>query len=380
MNPVRNFDKIGGKKDISNGVKKIVIVAGDKSGDLYGGHLSRCLNEKFKSVEICSFGGPHLAQHSRQIIDLLRHSVCGIAEVLSSLKKILDIFKETLENIQKIRPDLIILIDFPDFNLKLAKTLNKKYPLIYYVSPQVWAWRKKRVGLIKKYVDKMSVIFKFEKDFYQKEGVDALYFGHPLLEIIEPRNSEPKKIISFLPGSRKNEVKKHLPVMLKAKDILQENLNDYQFRIIRPANLEESFYARFSPDIPVVSHSYPTIEESKFIIASSGTATVEIAVLEIPYIIIYKVNLLSWQVLKRMVDTPSIGMVNILAAERIIPELLQQDANPENIARISLQYLKDKNKYLALKNELKKIKDLLSPQGATERISDFIGRFLNLAS
>ena len=190
-------------------MKNIIIVAGDTSGDIYGGLLAKNLKEKYPNVNIYSFAGPELAKHSQQIINLLQYSVCGLVEVVSSLKKILATFKETLLKINEIKPDLIILIDFPDFNLRLAKIINKQYPVFYYVSPQVWAWRKERIKLIKKFVEKMIVIFKFEQDFYKKEGVDALYFGHPLLEIIKPVNLEPKKIISILPGSRKNEIKKH---------------------------------------------------------------------------------------------------------------------------------------------------------------------------
>lgn len=357
-------------------VKKIVIVAGDKSGDLYGGLLSKRLKEKFSSLEIYSFGGQALSKYSHQIINLLDPSVCGLLEVLTSLRRLLNIFNKTVQAIKQLKPDLIILIDFPDFNLKLAKTLNKAYPLFYYVSPQVWAWRKKRVKLIKKYVDKMVVIFKFEKDFYQKEGIDSLYFGHPLLEIIEEKKVEQKKIISFLPGSRKNEVKKHLPIMQKAKELIEKELKDYEFRIIRPENLEKDLYKKFTPRMDIVDHSYTTIKESKFIISSSGTATLEIAILEIPYIIIYKVNPISWQILKRIVNTPFIGMVNILASRKIVDELLQNQATPQKIAALTLEYLKDEGKYFHLKEELKEVKKMLAPLGATEKFADFIGHYL----
>jgi len=379
MSPVRNFVLPNSQGDISNGVKRIVIVAGDKSGDLYGGLLCKQLKEKFPSVDIYSFGGGVLAQHSRQMINLLSHSVCGLVEVLSSLGKLLKIFKKTKETIHRLKPDLVILIDFPDFNLRLAKALNKKFPLIYYVSPQVWAWRKKRVETIKKYVDKMVVLFKFEETFYKNENMDVLYFGHPLLEIIKEKDKvEAKKIISFLPGSRKNEVKRHLPVMIKTKKIIEKELEGYQFRIIRPPNLEKDFYKRFSPGMDIIGHSYEAIGESKFIIASSGTATIEIAILGVPYIIIYKLNPLSWHILKKMVKADFIGMVNILAGRKIVDELLQNQANPENLAVKTIEYLRDKEKYSRLKGELKNVKDILYPLNATEKLADFIGNYLKL--
>ncbi|MFH1519254.1 MAG: lipid-A-disaccharide synthase [Candidatus Omnitrophota bacterium] len=357
---------------------KIVIVAGDKSGDLYGGLLSKELKEKFSSVDIYSFGGEVLARHSQQIINLLEHSVCGIIEVLSSLGKLFNIFKKIKETIFKLKPDLIILIDFPDFNLRLAKALNRKFPLFYYVSPQVWAWRKKRVEVIKRYVDKMVVIFKFEETFYKNENMNVLYFGHPLLEIIKEEAEDPEDLISFLPGSRKNEVKKHLPLMIKAKKIIERKLPGYRFQIIRPSNLEKSFYEKLSPNMDLIDHSYQAIKKSKFIITSSGTATLEIAILGVPYIIIYKLNPISWHILRQMVRADFIGMINILAGRKIVDELLQNQANPKNLAAVTLEYLDNQEKYLRLKNELGKIKKDLYPLNATKKFADFIGNYLEL--
>jgi lipid-A-disaccharide synthase len=359
--------------------KKIVIVAGDKSGDLYGGLLCKKLKEKFSNIKIFSFGGDFSDEYSQQIINLVSHSVSGIGEVIYSFKNILAIFKKTLKEIKKINPHLIILIDFPDFNLRLAKNLNKRYPLFYYVSPQVWAWRKGRINLIKKYVDKMIVIFRFEKDFYAKMGINVLYFGHPLLEIVKKRNLKPKNIISFLPGSRKNEIKKHLPIIEKAKNIIKNKLNNYSFQIIRPPHIEEAFYKNIGVATPLILHSYEVIEQSKFVITSSGTATLEIALLEIPFITIYRVNSLTWHIAKILVNTEFIGMVNILASEKIVDELLQKEVNPENIARVTLSYLEDKDKYEKLKGKLKIIKEKLSPYNATERLADFIGKYLELS-
>ena len=360
-------------------MKKIVIVAGDKSADLYGSLLCKRLKENFNDLEVFSFGGPNLAQHSEQKIDLLSHSVSGIFEVLSHLKDILNVFGQTLKQIDEIKPDLVILMDFPDFNLRLAKKINKKFPVFYYISPQVWAWRKNRVELIKKYVDKMIVIFKFEEAFYREKGMDVHYFGHPLLEVIGKKDIETKKIISLLPGSRKNEISKNLPVMLEAKNIIERQNPGYSFRIIKPEHIEKDFYSKFTKNTQITPHSYSAIAESEFVIAASGTATVEVAILEVPYLIIYKVNPLTFFLLKRMVDTEFIGMVNILASRKIIEELIQAKASPENIAQITLQYLKDKEKYKKTKEDLRQIKDILAPVGATESLSSFIGRYLKLS-
>ena len=359
-------------------MKKIIIIAGDKSGDLYGAMLCKALKERYLGVEIFSFGGEHLARHSTQRINLLAHSVSGIFEVLLCLKDLLETFSLALHEIESINPDLIILIDFPDFNLNLAKTLNNKYHIFYYISPQVWAWRKKRIESIKRYVNRMIVIFRFEEDFYKKEKMEVYYFGHPLLEIIEKKNIEPKKVISFMPGSRKNEIRNHLPAMVKSKELIEKQLPGYKFRIIRPENIPTQFYTKIAPGIEIVDHSYETIEESAFIITSSGTATIEISILEVPFVVIYKLNLFSWHILRKLVKLRFIAMTNILASRKVVEELLQDKANPQIIAQVTLRYLKDEIEYNNLKKELSKIKDILSPRGATVNFAGSIAKYLNL--
>ncbi len=359
-------------------MKKIIIIAGDKSGDLYGAMLCKQLKDKYLGVEIFSFGGEHLARHSTQRINLLEHSVSGIFEVILCLKDLLETYSEALHEIESINPDLIILIDFPDFNLQLAKNLNNKYHIFYYVSPQVWAWRKRRIESIKRYVNRMVVIFRFEENFYRKEKMEVNYFGHPLLELIEKGNIEPEKIISLMPGSRKNEIRNHLPAMIKAKEIIEKELPGYKFRIIRPENIPEQFYAKMAPNVDIVDHTYRAIEESAFIITSSGTATIEISILEVPFLVIYKLNLFSWHILKKLVKLRFIAMTNILASRKVVEELIQDKANPQQIAQTALRYLKDEAEYTNLKKELSKIKDILGPYGATASFADSIGKYLNL--
>ncbi|MCM8786493.1 MAG: lipid-A-disaccharide synthase [Candidatus Omnitrophica bacterium] len=358
-------------------MKKIVIIAGDLSGDLYGGLLSKKIKEKFSNVEIFSLGGINLARHTKQIFCLTDYAVSGIFEVTSSLYKLYSIFKDTVAYINKIKPDLVIPVDFPDFNLRLIKKLNKKFPVFYYVSPQVWAWRKNRLKLIKKYIDTMVVIFKFEEEFYRSQNVNVKYFGHPLLELVTKTNMKPKKIISFMPGSRKNEIKLNLPIIEKTKIILEKKLPDYSFRIICPQNIPKNFYKKFST-MDVTNHSYQAMEESTFIITSSGTATVEIALLEVPFIIFYKLRSPTWYILKRLVNTKFIGMVNILAGRKIIEEFLQNDAKPLNLANKTIEIINDNFMYNKIKNELSKIKDIISPSGATENFASFIGEYLRL--
>ncbi|MCF7886786.1 MAG: lipid-A-disaccharide synthase [Candidatus Omnitrophica bacterium] len=358
-------------------MKKIIIIAGDTSGDLYGGNLAKKINHKFNSCQIYSFGGKVLAKNSTQLIDLVSHSVCGLIEIISSLGKFKKLFNQTINQINKINPDLIILIDFPDFNLSLAKKINRRIPIFYYVSPQVWAWRRKRIKTIKKYTDRMIPIFSFEKKLYEKEKIDVAFFGHPLLEIIDQKQIEKEKIISFLPGSRKNELKHHLNLLAKTKTLLQKELPEYSFQVLKPKGIDEKLYNVFKKE-EVFDHSYQILSKSKFIIAASGTATIETAILEIPHLIIYKINKFSWYILKKIIKTKYAGMLNILADKKVVPELLQNQATPKNIAKVTLGYLKDEKKYNSFKKELNNTKQFLSPYNGITKFADYVGNYLNL--
>lgn len=361
-------------------MKKIVFVAGDKSGDFYAGLLTKELKTLYQNkLEVYSFGGPALAKNSRQIINLTEYAVSGIFEVARNLGKILSVFTKTIEGIKAIDPDLIILVDFPDFNLRIAKKLNNQFKIFYYISPQVWAWRKKRVNLIKKYTDKIIVIFKFEEEFYKKKQTDVLYFGHPLLDSINSEQSQPQKLILLLPGSRENEIRNHLPVMLKAKKIMEKEIKNYRFLIVRPENIEEEFYKQIGGEnLNIIPHSYDIISKAEFIITSSGTATLEIAIMEIPFLLIYKVHSLTWLILRMMVKIKFIGMPNIIAKRKIVEEYIQNKATPQNIAGYCLKIIKNKDEYSKLKEGLKGIKEKLTPYGAIENTVKFIGSYLGI--
>ncbi|MBD3245416.1 MAG: lipid-A-disaccharide synthase [Candidatus Omnitrophica bacterium] len=362
-------------------MKKIVIVAGDTSGDLYGALLCRELKQRYgPELALYSCGGEKMARESEQILDIQRHSVSGIFEVVRHLKTLAGLLKKCVQKVKTLHPDLVILIDFPDFNLRLARTLYPDIPVFYYVSPQVWAWRKKRVLQIKKYIKKMIVIFAFERDFYGTHQVDALYFGHPLLEVIQKKGFPPQDLITFLPGSRKNEIQRHLGVLREARDMLAERLPGYRFQILRPRHLDESLYRPFFPAEEISLHSYDILESSRFVVSSSGTATIEIALLEIPYCVIYKVHPLTWHLIRKLVTVDSIAMANIVASDRIIDELLQHDANPRAIADTVLEYLTNPVKYGEMKEKLKTLKRMLGPDHATSRFAEYIGNYLGLSA
>lgn len=354
-------------------MKKIVIVAGDRSADIYGGKLAKEL-KKYPEIEVFSFGGASLKKNSHLIFNLLQYSVCGLWEVISHLPKFLSLFKLIVKKIEEISPSLIILMDFPDFNLKLAKKLYQKYPIFYYISPQVWAWRRKRINLIKKYVKRMIVLFEFEQKFYKLHGVDALYFGHPILEVIQPTYPPKKNIIALMPGSRRNEIKKHLAVMLAAKKIMEKELKKFKFCIIKPPNISRDIYKNVNSEI--IDYDTHFLEQCLFVIASSGTATLELSLLEVPFLIIYKLHPISWYILKNIVKTNFVGMVNILSQKEIVKELLQDKATGKNIAHQALAILKDSQKYQEIVNNLKEVKKKLLPYQASKNFAAYIHSYL----
>jgi len=356
-------------------MKKIFIVAGDPSGDIHGGNLAKHIQETSPETRIYSAGGIHLKKYSRQITDLTEIAVTGIFEVAGYLKKILDKFNLTVRKIQGIKPDIVILIDFPDFNLRLAKKLKAKgFRIFYYISPQVWAWRKNRIKLIKKYIDKVLVIFPFEEVFYKKHGVKAVYVGNPSSESIPEKllkqnsytDDNEKKRIIFLPGSRTKEVTRHLPLMIETKKLLQPL--GLSFAVIKYPRLPGRLFEKAEEEgIEIIEENrYQAIAESLIAVSSSGTATLELALLNIPTVVIYKTALLSWLILKSIVKIDFISIVNILAKEEVFPELIQYKASPANIAGHCRNFLNNPEYYNLTKKKISRIKDVLSSKPASK--------------
>lgn len=326
--------------------------------------------------------------------DLTDIAVIGFFEILKNLSKFRSAFNLLLRKIDQVKPDVVILIDYPGFNLKLAKEIKKrKIPIIYYISPQIWAWGKKRISVIKELVDKMVVIFKFEEELYKKENVDVYFTGHPLIEIAKPTipkettiktyNLDPSKLtIILLPGSRENEIRKILPIMLDTVSILREKIKNSQFIIIQTPSVNNSIYQEIINEkglpIRLLSNNvYNLLEISDFALICSGTATLEAAILQVPMVIIYKVTFLSWLFVKELIKIPYIGLVNIVANKKIVPEFLQYNTQPKKISQHIIEILSSKNKIKDTKGELLKVKDSLGDSGATRKAAKYILNFLN---
>jgi lipid-A-disaccharide synthase len=359
--------------------KCVMIIAGEASGDLHGSNLVRAMKQKNNSLSFCGIGGKLLRDAGVNILmDASEISVVGITEVLSKAGNIwrgMSLAKETL---RCSRPDLLILIDFPDFNLRIAAIAKRLgIPVLYYISPQVWAWRQGRVKKIAKIVDHIAVIFPFEEVFYRKHRVPVTFVGHPLLDIPLIENKTPDiHTIGFLPGSREGEITRHLPVMLKSVQILNQRQKDLKFLISLAPSLErsliEKIFAQYpsEADIEIVSGTAPIFEKASLVVAASGTVTLETALSGTPLMVMYKVSPLSYRIGRALIKVKHISLVNLVAGRGIVPELIQEQASPENIADTVMKMLGDPAALRQLGKTLSGLRHLLGGCGASGRVAE----------
>jgi lipid-A-disaccharide synthase len=316
-------------------------------------------------------------------------SVVGITEVFFKLRAILKALQGLKKSIDLEKPDLVILIDFPDFNLRLAKIAHRRgIPILYYISPQVWAWRSNRIKLIARLVKKMVVFFPFEVPLYEAAGVDVEWVGHPLLDIVKPTLSKEKALQQFgldpnrrtvglLPGSRIHEIERLLPPLLASAHILQEEIPDLQFVIPLAPGLSKTLLAPWMKNISVPvkvveGFTYDVMNLSELLIAASGTVTLEGAILGKPMIIIYKVSLLSSWVARALVRLDHIGLVNLVAEKEIAPELLQKDVNPQRISDEALRILRDPILSRKMADSMGEVRQKLGEPGAARRAAHIV--------
>lgn len=373
----------------------IFISAGEPSGDMYGAELSKNILKISPKAKLYGLGGDKMQSAGVELLyNMLTLAVVGLWEVSKNLPKFIKIFNETVEKIKTVNPDLVILIDNPGFNLRLAKRIKKlKIPIIYYVSPQVWAWGSKRIQAMKPLIDKMLVVFKFEEDLYKENNIDCKFVGHPLIDIVKPNMNkelfrikfnlnERKPIIGLLPGSREKEIQTHLPILVKAAIKINKKYPESLFIILKSSGVQSSFYQKFlnNLNLPIrliENFNYECINISDFCIVASGTATLETAILETPMIIIYKVSFLSWLMLKPQVRVPYIGMVNVIAGKKIVPELIQNQVRPKLIAQKVCYYLNNLEEKKILIQNLKDIKSLLGEGGASKKVAQEVIKLVN---
>ena len=373
-------------------MKKAFISVGEISGDNYASQLVKALPD-FMWVGIT---GPKMREAGVETVEKLENiSVVGLMEALPKYFKIKETFKRSVEILDK-GIDLLVVVDFPGFNLKLLKEAKKRgIKTVYFIAPQVWAWGKGRIPKIAQYTDLLIAIWPFEKEIYTDYISDSFrveYVGHPILDIIKTEETEEsfkekigiekdKKIFGLLPGSRESEVKTLLPILLSSAEIIYRKREDLHFVIPSTPNMEENVkQIAGSKKVPLsvitvkdFRHpSYEVMKHSVFLNVASGTATLETAIFGNPFLLVYKVSPVTFFIGKMLVSIDYLGLPNIIAGREIIKELLQKECNPESIARWSLRYLEDPEVYERTKNDLEEVKKALGEKGAIKRSADLI--------
>jgi lipid-A-disaccharide synthase len=365
-----------------DGTRKVMIIAGEASGDIHGARLVKAMQALSPGLEFFGIGGSVLRQAGVRIsVDNSQIAVVGISEALSKLRILLRALKIAKEDLKRIRPDLLIVIDFPDFNLRVATVARKLgIPVMYYIGPQIWAWRTGRVKKIKKVVDHMVVIFPFEAAFYRTNHVPVTFAGHPLLDGMVPiRSGQTKEnltangsLIGLLPGSRNEEIRRLLPTMVQVADILSEHMPGIRFAIPVASSVDRALVETIAEGgatrFLILSDRLRNIlDEATLLITASGTVTLEAAIAGTPMIIVYKVSHLSYWLAKRLVRVKHIGLANLVAGKTVVPELIQREASAEKIAGQALQLLRDENRLAEMRHQLNRVAQSLGPPGASKR-------------
>lgn len=365
-----------------------MVVVGEASGDLHGALLVRSLRQREPTLEILGVAGEGLKREGIQVLfDVDKLTGMGFAELAGNLRTLWRAYRSLRRALREEKPNLLILIDFPEFNMRLARAAKKlQIPVLYYISPQVWAWRRRRIQKIARWVDRMAVVFPFEVPLYQKEGVAVSFVGHPLLDVVrftQPRETtlrryglEPSVLtVALLPGSRRREVAYHLPPMLEAAKRLQREM-ELQFVLVRATTVErdvfEEILGRSAAQVPMAEeNTYNVLHACDLVWTASGTATLETALMLRPMIIVYRLAWLTYGLARLLVRGVShIGMVNIVAGESVVPELIQSDVTADRIVAESRAILQDPELRQRMVKRLAEIRDKLGSPGAAGRVAD----------
>jgi lipid-A-disaccharide synthase len=355
------------------------FVAGEASGDLHGSNLIKEIKNLDKSATMRCWGG-ELMEHAGAGVDKHYRDLAfmGFTEVLMNIRTIMKNFKRCKKNITDFHPDVVVLIDYPGFNLRMAKWAKQHhFKVAYYISPQVWAWKESRVNLIKAFVDKMITILPFEKDFYKKWNYDAAYVGHPLMEAIDRFQREAKgrkletaktgqgsnPLIALLPGSRKQELFHKLPVMLSVTKFFP----GYTFIIAKAPSLEDELYEQYLKDYPEVmsvrNQTYDLLAQATAACVTSGTATLEAALFGVPEVVCYKAGTISYQIAKRLAHVKYISLVNLIMDKPVLTELIQEKLTVENLRKELNDILTDENRLSQIKSDYADLRNLLGKDG-----------------
>ncbi len=366
--------------------KKIFIIAGEESGDQHAAALVKRLLQMDPGLDISGLGGKHLeAQGMKNVLDLTQLAITGISGVFGHLRDIHQAFKLTKAYLLKNPPDLVILIDYPGFNLRMAKWIKKQIgcPVVYYISPQIWAWKAKRIEIIKANVSHMAVILPFEKPIYEAENVPVTYVGHPLRDelLAIPSQSECRtdlnglqneRWLAILPGSRKGELSRHMPVIMEGLKLLYQHPSYQDLKVVIPVakSLNRESFLPYLKDCPFEyrlfdGQAQKVIQASDVVIVSSGTASFECAVLGKPSCIVYQSSWLNYYLAMRWMKVKYLGLANLLFNQMILPELLQKDFQATEIMKMVMALFEESNWRTSLIKHLKTLSELLKPADGT---------------
>lgn len=373
----------------------VMIVTGESSGELYGSLLAKALKSKWPDVRVIGVGGERMSNAGVELISRFS-SAFGLTEAFSAYREVKATFDKAVNAIKKVRPEVLVPIDYPDFNIRVAKIARSLgIKILYYVSPQVWAWRKGRVKKIAEIVDRMAVILPFEEEIYKKAGVPCEFVGHPILEEIETElvthhsslvtrkaalGLDPDRpLLSLLPGSRPHELKRLLPLMIDVVRQWKNEFQVYQFCIPLAPNIDEDEYNPFFEALRqegVViqkGESVRVLAASDLAVVASGTATLQAAFLEIPMVVIYKLSPMTYFIGRLIIDVKYISLVNLLSGKGVVTELIQHKANPEDITKELKKILFDIQYKEKILTDYRLIKEPFSGKRASKRVADIIG-------
>ncbi|MDD2501116.1 MAG: lipid-A-disaccharide synthase [Geobacter sp.] len=373
-----------------NSRHRVMIVAGEASGDIYGAGLVRAVQAADPAFSFFGIGGPRMREAGCEtLVDSADMAVVGLVEVLKHFDVIASAFLKLKKILLENPPDLLILIDYPGFNLRLAKIAKRAgVNVLYYISPQIWAWRQGRVKKIKRLVDHMAVILPFEAQFYEKAGVPVSFVGHPMADLVKVSlnrdqaaasfHLEPaRQVVGLFPGSRRSEVTRLLPTIIDAARLLHQRYPSIQFVLPLASTLTDGDLAPWLEgcELPITvtrERIHDLMQACDAVISVSGTVTLEIALVGTPLVIIYKLSPLTFQLAKRLVKVEHIGLCNIVAGDTVARELIQDDASPEQIAAEIGHLLSDVQYYGDMKQKLSHVRERLGGGGADQRMAGLV--------
>ena len=379
------FGREGAHGHGSPPMTRILIVAGEASGDLHGARLVEALRHLKPHLTVEGMGGAQMRKAGVNLLaDAGGTAVVGLTELWEKRRALRDALQRLRGHLRTVRPALLICIDFPDFNLLLARTAHRlRIPVCYFISPQVWAWRRGRIRTIRRVVQKMLVLFPFEERLYRKAGVDVTFVGHPLLDALAdvPAREvcraalgipEHARVLGLLPGSRQAEVRRHLPILLQAASLVAAPRPDLRLLLGLAPTLDrgavEAVVAASGLQVAVLpDRTYEVMRAADLLLAVSGTVTLEAAILGTPMIITYRVAALSWLLARLLVRVRFIGLPNLVANDGIVPELIQSDATPARLAAVAEQLLESPERQARMRAGLAQVRARLGMPGAAER-------------